>query len=61
MGDRKQKRGRIGKLAAYRMKQAGYTNGEIAKELGIPKEKVQSRILLGERLASINNENGDDK
>ena len=53
MNERRLKRSRSGKTAAYRMKQAGYTNGEIAKELGIPKDKVPARILLGERIASI--------
>lgn len=53
MSERKDKRGRLGKIAAFRMKQAGYTNSEIASELRIPKDKVHSMIALGERIASI--------
>lgn len=57
--ERKKKRNRIGKIQAYRLRQAGFTNSQIAEQLGIPKEKVASRVALGERLASLSDDKGE--
>lgn len=37
-------------IRAYRLRQAGKTIGEIAKELSLKRETVAARIKLGERL-----------
>lgn len=61
MSERRAKRERIGKTAAYRLKQAGLTNSQIANELGIQKEKVPKMIMLGERIASISDDESAPK
>lgn len=37
-------------IAAFRLRQKGFTNREIAEQTGIPENKVADRVRLGERL-----------
>lgn len=37
-------------IAAFRLRQKGFTNREIAEQTGIPESKVADRVKLGHRL-----------
>lgn len=41
-------------IRCYKLRQEGLSLGEIAKLVGIDKEKVRNRIILGERLLTAN-------
>ena len=40
-------------IRCYKLRQEGYTLSEIASITGLDRDKVVSRIKLGERLASV--------
>lgn len=43
-------RQRLQAKAAYRLRQQGYTNNQIAEQVGLDEKVVPARVKLGERL-----------
>lgn len=49
-GSGAEKRSHALAIRCYKLRQEGYTLGEISEITGLSKEKVRNRIILGERL-----------
>jgi antitoxin component HigA of HigAB toxin-antitoxin module len=49
----KDKRHRVDAIRAAKMKREGYTNGQIAEAIGVKRELVRTRVLMGERLLTL--------
>ena len=56
-GSGAQKRSHALAIRCYNLRQEGYTLSQIAEIVCIGKEKVRGRILLGERLVSLGEDN----
>ena len=56
-GSGSQKRSHALAIRCYNLRQEGYTLSQIAEIVCIGKEKVRGRILLGERLVSLGEDN----
>lgn len=48
-----EKRSHMLAIRCYKLRQEGYTLSEIASITGLERDKVASRVNLGERLASV--------
>ena len=56
-GSGAQKRSHAIAIRCYKLRQEGFTLSQIADIVCIDKEKVRARILLGERLVSLGEDN----
>lgn len=55
-GNGAEKRSHALAIRCYKLRQEGYSLSEIAAIVGINKDSVYNRILLGERLLTVNDD-----